>query len=353
MPKSITKASEKAQVRPHEKRGIRLDGAEILRRRRENSWTQRALAKKVGIARSTVQRAEAGEPIDPEKLGFLAQALKCEVKDLLNKEVRTDQFLCYSSVDRTAAERLFHGLQLSGAYVWFDTDATTGTTRWRQGVETAIKNGCRYFPVLLSNASVSKKGRIHRELSKALEALAHFPSEMVFLVPLRLQKCNPSYKKLRHLQPIDLFPDWEDGLRKLIRATEPPHATEPQRVRWSPVDGGPPGISIISDPGHFVSWPHLKKEIEECLLPQIRNVPVGSTVSLRPFRGRPNWVVRITDPSTNEVGDVWFGPDPKNKWGYDGLVRVGGTDSRGRLVVWQVFQRYSDGIYRRIAVESD
>jgi transcriptional regulator with XRE-family HTH domain len=200
------------------KRGIRLDGAEIVRRRRQNSWTQRELADEVGIGRSTLQRAEAGEPIDPQMPKWLAKALNCEVKDLLNKEV--------------------------------------------------------------------------------------------------------------------------------------PYVTEPQRVRWAPVDGGPPGISIVGDPGHFVSWPRLKKEIEERLLPQIRNIPVGSTVSLQSFRGRTNWVVRITDPNANEVGDVWFGPDPKNKWSYDGLVRVGGTDSRGRLVVWQVFQRYSDGIYRRIAVES-
>jgi len=335
------------------KRGIRLDGAEILSRRRQNSWTQSGLAERAGFSRSTVQRAEAGEPIDSFMLEILAQTLKCEVKDLLNKEIRIDLFPCYSSVDETAAKRLFHDLQLSGASVWFDTHAIAGTMRWRQGVETAIKNGCRYFPVLLSNASVSKSGRINGELTKALRALADFPSDMVFLVPLRLQKCNPSYKKLRDLKPIDLFPDWEDGLRKLQRTTEPPHVTEPQRVRWSPVDGGPPGISIVSDPGHFVSWARLKKEIEERLLPQIRNVPVSSTVSLHGFRGKTNWVVRITDPSANEVGDVWFGPDPQNKWRYDGLVRVGGTDSRGRLVVWQVFQRYSDGIYRRIAVESD
>ncbi len=202
-------------------RGIRVDGAEILSRRRENGWTQSALAKKAGLARSTVQRAEAGGPIDSNMVEILAKTLKCEVKNLLNKEV-----------------------------------------------------------------------------------------------------------------------------------TEPPDATEPQRVRWSPVDGGPPGISIISDPGHFVSWSRLKKEIEERLLPQIRNVPVSSTVSLCTFRGRKNWIVRITDPSGNEVGDVWFGPDPQNKWVYDGLVRVGGGGARGRPEVWQVFQRYSDGTYRRIAVES-
>jgi len=215
MPKSL----RKAQVRPHMKRGICLDGAEILRRRQENNWTQRALAKKAGIGRSTVQRAEAGEPIDSEMLKWLTETLHCEVKDLLSKEV--------------------------------------------------------------------------------------------------------------------------------------PYISERQRVRWAPVDGGQPGISIVGDPGNFVPWRRLKEEVQERLLPQIRNVPVGSTVSLHSYRGRTNWIVRITDPNANEVGDVWFGPDPKNKWSYDGLVRVGGTDSRGRLVVWQVFQRYSDGIYRRIAVESD
>jgi len=60
-------------------------------------------------------------------------------------------------------------------------------------------------------------------------------------------------------------------------------------------------------------------------------------------------IVKILDPGGKEIGHVWFGGDPTDeKWNYDGLVRLGLTISDTEHVVWQVFQRYSDGSYRRI-----
>ena len=100
----------------------------------------------------------------------------------------------------------------------------------------------------------------------------------------------------------------------------------------------------------FIAWDQLKKELENMLLPQVRQVPIGSTLELRDLADRRNWVVRVINPESKDMADVWLGVDADNKWAWDGLVRIG--DSHGikgaDKVVWQVFQRYSDGSYRRI-----
>ena len=93
----------------------------------------------------------------------------------------------------------------------------------------------------------------------------------------------------------------------------------------------------------------LKLEIETGLFNQLgRHIPPSCTAHLDDYKGRRNWLVRIIDPEGKQIGYVWFGTNADNNWAYDGLVRVGDD----RYVVWQVFQRYSDGSYRRIRMQA-
>jgi hypothetical protein len=121
---------------------------------------------------------------------------------------------------------------------------------------------------------------------------------------------------------------------------------EPQETLWGPNNGMPPGICIASSAiGEFIPWKKLKPEMPKVLFNQLgEHIPPGCKASLGDWRGRPNWLTLIIGPDSKKVGEVWFGTDPDNNWAYDGLVRVGDD----MYVVWQVFQRYSDGSYRRI-----
>jgi hypothetical protein len=132
--------------------------------------------------------------------------------------------------------------------------------------------------------------------------------------------------------------------------TIPMTAPEPQLVRWGPLDDEPPGIKIISANAPFVPFEMaLKNEVERKLLPQLgRLIPAGCTVVLADFHERENWRVFITSPEGQCLGRVWFGPDPQKAWFADGLVRVGDAPTDYIGIVWQIFQRYSDGSYRLI-----
>ena len=133
---------------------------------------------------------------------------------------------------------------------------------------------------------------------------------------------------------------------KLEQLLQPP---QPEKIRWGPNDDLPAGVSINGKDGLFVPWSLLKPEIESRLLNHMgRHVPPKSTVVVRDYFGRRDWIVRVIDPEGKEVGHLWFGSNPDRNWSYDGLVRVGKPITDYVAEVWQTFQRFSDGTYRRI-----
>ena len=122
-----------------------------------------------------------------------------------------------------------------------------------------------------------------------------------------------------------------------------------QKVFWSINQGSPAGVFINSFQGQFIKWEIIKKEIETKVISQCpRIIPVGSTVEVGDFYGKKNWVIWIYDKEGNEIGSVWIGGNPLNKWLLDGMIRIGKTISDTEWNVYQVLQRYSDGSYRLV-----
>ncbi len=122
---------------------------------------------------------------------------------------------------------------------------------------------------------------------------------------------------------------------------------KPQRTRWGPVDELPSGISIEARDGEFISWQRLEREIKGRILPQVDALnDKWSEIKLVDHHGKKDWVIEVLDHSGKVLANIWFGPNPLDNWAYDGRVRVGPPDAPPR--VWQVYQRYSDGSYRRL-----
>lgn len=89
----------------------------------------------------------------------------------------------------------------------------------------------------------------------------------------------------------------------------------------------------------------LETEITTRLLNQLGlHIPPKCSVALDDFKRSETMLVRIINLEGAHLGYVWFGTDPHNNWAWDGLVRVGDDT----YVIWQVFDRYSDGTYCRI-----
>src|ERR1019366_2149748 len=67
-----------------------------------------------------------------------------------------------------------------------------------------------------SENSVNKKGCFQAEIRYALDCARQIPLDEIFIVPVRLTPCRLPRSIQRELQYVDLFPDWIDGLARLV-----------------------------------------------------------------------------------------------------------------------------------------
>ena len=127
-------------------------------------------------------------------------------------------FLSYAHEDLAEARRLYEVLDsVPTVDVWFDKESLIPGEKWEHAIRKAIKES-RFFILLLSSRSVSKRGFYQREVRLALNVLDEFPEDDIYVIPARLDECDPSFERLANLQYVDLFPDWGVGVTKIFRA---------------------------------------------------------------------------------------------------------------------------------------
>jgi TIR domain len=136
------------------------------------------------------------------------------------KERRTVKiFISYAREDLDLAKRMFDELTNAGFKPWFDKECLLPGQRWEVGIEQAIRSS-NYFIALLSSNSVAKRGFVQKEIRRALNVLEQMPESDIFLIPARLDECHPSHSALEELNWVDMFPDWEKGVEKIIRVIQ-------------------------------------------------------------------------------------------------------------------------------------
>lgn len=131
--------------------------------------------------------------------------------------IETKVFLSYAREDAAEARHLFDDLRGAGFDVWFDEKSLIAGQNWETAIKGAIKDS-RFFVALLSEHSVSKKGFVQKELKEAINQLDEYSEGEIFLIPVRITDCNPRDERLRQLHRVDMFPDWKDGLSRIIEA---------------------------------------------------------------------------------------------------------------------------------------
>jgi TIR domain len=106
-------------------------------------------------------------------------------------------------------------LELAGFSPWMDIRKLLAGQNWPRAIETAI-DGSDFFVACFSGNSVRKKGGFQAEIRYALDCARQVPLDEIFIVPVRLDECAVP-RTIRHeLQYIDLFPDWDAGIERLV-----------------------------------------------------------------------------------------------------------------------------------------
>jgi len=130
-------------------------------------------------------------------------------------------FVSYCRDNLQEASRLREDLTQAGFSVWWDQDILGGQD-WKQAIDTAMEK-CRAVVVCFSK-EVSDRDRsgIYPELANAVEKYRSLKPGQTFILPIRFSECEIPYikfdatRRLADIQYIDLFPDWEVGMARLI-----------------------------------------------------------------------------------------------------------------------------------------
>jgi hypothetical protein len=96
--------------------------------------------------------------------------------------------------------------------IWLDKENLQPGQHWENEIRRVIIKSDVVI-VCLSKQFNEKQGFRHQELRIALEKAKLFPDNEVFIVPIRLEKCDMP-KSIGHLHRVDLFK--RGGYKKLL-----------------------------------------------------------------------------------------------------------------------------------------
>ncbi len=130
-------------------------------------------------------------------------------------ETRRQVFVAYVAEDTAKADQLCAGLEDRGFDPWIDRRKLLPGQNWPRAIERAIENS-NYFLACLSANSVSKRGRFQAELRYAMDCAALVPPDEIYFIPVRLDECRVPAAISRTIQYVDLFPDWNHGLARIV-----------------------------------------------------------------------------------------------------------------------------------------
>lgn len=136
-----------------------------------------------------------------------------------------DVFVCYAKEDLDRALTLYRDLCEARITPWMAYEDILPGQDWEYEITQALTHS-RYVLALLSSNSVSRKGFIQRELAHALDVLSGLPLSSIFLIPVRLDECEPLDHRLQRLHWVDLFPDYGEGLGRILRVLKPTGVVE-------------------------------------------------------------------------------------------------------------------------------
>lgn len=125
-------------------------------------------------------------------------------------------FLSYSKADFKIAKRISNDLKSAGLEIWFDEVSLLPGQKWKIEIQKAIRKSS-FFLTLLSTNSVNKRGFVQKEIKEALSFLDEIPESEVYIIPVRLDECEPSPYELHHYQWVDLFKDYNKGIENILR----------------------------------------------------------------------------------------------------------------------------------------
>jgi formylglycine-generating enzyme required for sulfatase activity len=127
-------------------------------------------------------------------------------------------FLCHASQDKPAVRELYKRL---AAEAWIDPWLDEENLLPGQDFDLEIYKATRdadAIIICLSKVSVAKEGYVNKEIRRALDISQEKGEGAIYVIPLRLDECSPSFERLKQLHWVDYFaPNAHEKLLKALR----------------------------------------------------------------------------------------------------------------------------------------
>ena len=131
---------------------------------------------------------------------------------------RLKVFLCHASQDKPAVRELYKRLAAEKWIdPWLDEENLLPGQDFDQEIYKAARDSDSII-ICLSKVSVAKEGYVNKEIRRALDAADEKPEGAIYIIPLRLDDCIPSFERLKQLHYADYFtPNAHEKLIKSLR----------------------------------------------------------------------------------------------------------------------------------------
>jgi len=133
----------------------------------------------------------------------------------MNDSEKIKVFISYATEDYEMAKRLYDDLKNAGIEPWLDREDLQSGQGWKTNIRQVIED-CRYFLLLISKNSVSKKGYIQKKQKIALDVLAEFPLNEIYIIPAKIDNTEQIDERVRGLHMADLS-DYEEGFKQIMK----------------------------------------------------------------------------------------------------------------------------------------
>jgi hypothetical protein len=168
--------------------------------------------KLLSIVRRLIQR---GQSVEIEGLGTFRPARDGGHEFI--PQMQPQVFVAYVAEDLALARSVRDGIVAAGCAAWLDKDKLLPGQNWPRAIERAISISDAFIACFSSRAT-AKRGQFQSELRYALDCARRMPLESVFVVPVRFEPCRVPQLVAEQVHYVDLFPDWDRGMKRILRA---------------------------------------------------------------------------------------------------------------------------------------
>lgn len=158
-----------------------------------------------------------GTPVDIEGIGYFELDKSGDV--VFHRSDAVQVFVAYAFEDEEQVRKLYSELKQHGFTPWLDKENLMPGQNWPRAIERAIDSS-DFFVACLSRRALIKRGHFQSELRYALDLTSRLPLDDVFVLPVRLDDCEVPGSLSRDTQTVDLFPQWDRGMRRILRTID-------------------------------------------------------------------------------------------------------------------------------------